>query len=249
MVYVSARALEEELKHLEEELAAARSLEHSTAERHAEEGSQETEAVLEARKIQAKHLEAEREGLVAELRRRAVAEAGWEYDDAWGAGPTARRCALRCGRAGSSASVPTPCCPSAATSSTTARRGRWRGLGVPSPSRASEILAEHGVEWEGSSSPTRSRPCPRGRRDTRRGVRTVLVAPFSPAGNRYALAEARAPPATLRERQAMCYAQRRTRPRARGAQVLRSSPCGDLRSSSDGLLGRTLTRIPSKLSV
>src|SRR5215208_3086569 len=76
MVYVSARALEEELRHLEEERAAARNLEHSTAERHAEEGSQETEAVLQARKIQAEHLEAEREGLVAELRRRAVAEAG-----------------------------------------------------------------------------------------------------------------------------------------------------------------------------
>src|ERR671921_2684298 len=75
MVYVSARALEEELRHLEEELAAARNLEHSTAERHAEEDSQETEAVLEARKIQAEHLQAEREGLVAELRRRAVAEA------------------------------------------------------------------------------------------------------------------------------------------------------------------------------
>ena len=87
MVYVSARALEEELRHLEEELAAARNLEHSTAERHAEEGLQETEAVLEARKIQAEHLEAEREGLVAELRRRAVAEAGWEHDDAGGAGP------------------------------------------------------------------------------------------------------------------------------------------------------------------
>ena len=102
MVYVSARALEEELKHLEEELAAARSLEHSTAERHAEEGSQETEAVLEARKIQAKHLEAEREGLVAELRRRAVAEAGWEYDDAWGAGPDGAPVrSAGCGRAGS----------------------------------------------------------------------------------------------------------------------------------------------------
>ena len=87
MVYVSARAFEEELRHLEEELAAARNLEHSTAERHAEEGSQETEAVLEARKIQAEHLEAEREGLVPELRRRAVAEAGWEHDAAGGAGP------------------------------------------------------------------------------------------------------------------------------------------------------------------
>ena len=87
MVYVSARALEEELRHLEEELAAARNLEHSTAERHAEEGSRETEAVLEARKNHAEHLEAEREGLLAELRRRAVAEAGWEHDDAGGAGP------------------------------------------------------------------------------------------------------------------------------------------------------------------
>ena len=55
---MSARALEEEL-------AVARNLDHSTVERHAEEGSQETEAVLEARKIQAEHLEAEREGLVA----------------------------------------------------------------------------------------------------------------------------------------------------------------------------------------
>ena len=101
MVYVSARALEEELRHLEEELAAARNLEHSTAERHAEEGSQETEAVLEARKIQAEHLEAEREGLVAELRRRTVAEAGWEHDAAGGAGPDGASVrSAGCGRAG-----------------------------------------------------------------------------------------------------------------------------------------------------
>jgi hypothetical protein len=172
MVYVSARALEEELRHLEEELAAARNLEHSTAERHAEEGSQETEAVLQARKIQAEHLEAEREGLVAELRRRAVAEAGWEHDAAGGAGPDgAPGRSAGCGRAGSSASVSTPCCPSAATSSTTARRGRWRGLGgCPLLRGRRSSWPSTGWSGRGSSSPTRSRPCPRGRRDTREGA-------------------------------------------------------------------------------
>jgi hypothetical protein len=112
MVYVSARALEEELRHLEEELAAARNLEHSTAERHAEEGSQETEAVLDARKIQAEHLEAERERLVAELRRRAVAEAGWEHDDAGSAEPDgAPGRSAGCGRAGTLRIGPHPLLP------------------------------------------------------------------------------------------------------------------------------------------
>ena len=233
MVYVSARALEEELRHLEEELAAARNLEHSTAERHAEEGLQETEAVLEARKIQAEHLEAEREGLVAELRRRAVAEAGWEHDDAGGVrGPTARRCALRGAvERGSSASVPTSCCPSAATSSTTARRGRWRGLGecplLRGPRRS---WPSTGWSGRGSSSPTRSRPCPRGRRDTREGAlggfswprlarRGERVRPFVEAQE--------APPAKLRGVTShVLHAQGRTRPREGGAQ--------DHREQADG---------------
>jgi len=151
MVYVSARALEEELRHLEEELAAARNLEHSTAERHAEEGSQETEAVLQARKIQAEHLEAEREGLVAELRRRAVAEAGWEHDAAGGAGPDgAPGRSAGCGRAGKLRIGLHPLLPERGYLLHDRSEGTVAGVrGVPSPSRASELLAEHGVEWEG----------------------------------------------------------------------------------------------------
>jgi hypothetical protein len=172
MVYVSARALEEELRHLEEELAAARNLEHSTAKRHAEEGSQETEAVLEARKIQAEHLQAEREGLVAELRRRAVAEAGWEHDAAGGVGPDGAPVrSAGCGRAGKLRIGLHPLLPERGYLLHDRSEGTVAWVrGVPSPSRASELLAEHGVEWEGSSSPTRSRPCPRGRRDTREGA-------------------------------------------------------------------------------
>jgi hypothetical protein len=151
MVYVSARALEEELRHLEEELAAARNLEHSTAERHAEEGSQETEAVLEARKLQAEHLEAEREGLVAELRRRAVAEAGWEHDDDAGvAGPDGAPVrSAGCGRAGKLRIGPHLLLPERGyllydrAEATVA----WVRE-VPSPARAAELLAEHGVRWE-----------------------------------------------------------------------------------------------------
>jgi hypothetical protein len=164
MVYVSARALEEELRHLEEELAAARNLEHSAAERHAEEGLQETEAVLEARKIQAEHLQAEREGLVAELRRRAVAEAGWEHDDAWGAGPDGAPVrSAGCGRAGRLRIGPHPLLPERGYLLHDRSEGTvaWVRV-VPSPSRASEILAEHGVEWEGELISHSLSPVPEG---------------------------------------------------------------------------------------
>ena len=165
MVYVSARALEEELRHLEEELAAARNLEHSTAERHAEEGSQETEAVLEARKIQAEHLEAEREGLVAELRRRAVAEAGWEHDAAGGgAGPDGAPVrSAGCGRAGKLRIGPHLLLPERGYLLHDRSEGTVAWVrGVPSPSRASEILAEHGVEWEGELLSHTLSPVPEG---------------------------------------------------------------------------------------
>ena len=164
MVYVSARALEEELRHLEEELAVARNLEHSTAERHAEEGSQETEAVLQARKIQAEHLEAEREGLVAELRRRAVAEAGWEHDAAGGAGPDgAPGRSAGCGRAGKLRIGLHPLLPERGYLLHDRSEGTVAWVrGVPSPSRASELLAEHGVEWEGELLSHSLSPVPEG---------------------------------------------------------------------------------------
>lgn len=164
IVYVSARALEEELRHLEEELAAARNLEHSTAERHAEEGSQETEAVLEARKIQAEHLEAEREGLVAELRRRAVAEAGWEHDAAGGAGPDGAPVrSAGCGRAGKLRIGPHLLLPERGYLLHDRSEGTVAWVrGVPSPSRASELLAEHGVEWEGELLSHTLSPVPEG---------------------------------------------------------------------------------------
>jgi hypothetical protein len=161
MVYVSARALEEELRHLEEELAAARNLEHSTAERHAEEGSRETEAVLEARKNHAEHLEAEREGLLAELRRRAVAEAGW---DAGGAGPDGAPVrSAGCGRAGKLRIGPHLLLPERGYLLHDRSEGTVAWVReVPSPSRASEILAEHGVEWEGELLSHTLSPVPEG---------------------------------------------------------------------------------------
>jgi hypothetical protein len=164
MVYVSARALEEELSHLEEELAAARNLEHSTAERHAEEGSQETEAVLDARKIEAEHLEAERERLVAELRRRAVAEAGWEHDDAGSAGPDgAPGRSAGSGRAGTLRIGPHPLLPERGYVLYDRSEGTVAWVrGVPSPSRASELLAEHGVQWEGELLSHSLSPVPEG---------------------------------------------------------------------------------------
>ena len=156
MVYVSARALEEELRHLEEELAAARNLEHSTAERHAEEGLQETEAVLEARKIQAEHLEAEREGLVA--------EAGWEHDDAGGAGPDGAPVrSAGCGRAGRLRIGPHLLLPERGYLLHDRSEGTVAWVRrVPSPSRASELLAEHGVEWEGELLSHTLSPVPEG---------------------------------------------------------------------------------------
>jgi len=86
MAYESTRALKEELARLEEELGAARTVEGAAEDRHAREEAPETEAVLKARRTQTGRLAGEREALVGELRRRAVAEEGWSPDDA-GDGP------------------------------------------------------------------------------------------------------------------------------------------------------------------
>ncbi len=151
MAHQSTRRLEEELARLEEELEAARCRESAAEERHAQEGMGETEAVLEARRTRAEHLQKERAGFLEELRRRAMAEKGWAPDDAGGPGANgAPARSPACGRAGSLRIGPHPLLPERGylihdrTEATVAWVRR-----VPSPARAAEVLAEHGVEWQG----------------------------------------------------------------------------------------------------
>ena len=150
MAHASTGRLRDELGRVEEELGSARLQEYRTGERHDREGTAETEAVLGSRRTRTERLEEERGGLVAELGRRAVAGAGWSPDDAGGSGPDGGPAPPpACGMAGTLRIGPHPLLP---------ERG-WlihdRSAGtvawvreVPSPAGASEILAEHGVEWE-----------------------------------------------------------------------------------------------------
>ena len=150
MAHASTGRLRDELGRVEEELGSARLQEYRTGERHDREGTAETEAVLGSRRTRTERLEEERGGLVAELGRRAVAGAGWSPDDAGGSGHAGGPAPPpACGMAGTLRIGPHPLLP---------ERG-WlihdRSAGtvawvreVPSPAGASEILAEHGVEWE-----------------------------------------------------------------------------------------------------
>jgi hypothetical protein len=149
MAYRSTRQLEEELARLEEELEAARSLERASAERHAREDMPETEAVLEARRTQVEHLGKKRDRLLEELRQRAVEEMGWAPDDDV-EDPEADRASAGCGRAGRLRIGLHPLLPERGyiiydrVDATVA----WVRE-VPSPALAAELLAKHGVEWEG----------------------------------------------------------------------------------------------------
>jgi len=151
MAYESTRALEGELARLEGELEAARGLEEDAEGRHAEEDAPETEALLEARRTKAEQLAGERDGLVGELRRRAVAENGWTPDAAGGSGPDGEPApSSGCGRAGRLRIGPHPLLPERGYLIHDRAEGTVAWVRkVPSPSRASEILAEHGVGWEG----------------------------------------------------------------------------------------------------
>jgi hypothetical protein len=148
MAYRSTLQLEEELAYLEEELKAARSLERASAERHTREDTPETEAVLEARRMQVEHLGKKRDGLLGELRRQAVEEMGWAPDDDV-EGPEADGASAGCGRAGRLRIGPHPLLPERGyiihdrVDATVA----WVRE-VPSPALAAELLAKHGVEWE-----------------------------------------------------------------------------------------------------
>ncbi len=151
MAYQSTHQLEEGLARLEEELEAAQRLESAAEERHAQEGMEETEAVLEARRTRTEHLRKERASFLEELARRAVVEKGWAPDAAGGPGADgAPARSPACGRAGRLRIGPHPLLPERGyliydrTEATVA----WV-RGVPSPARAAELLAEHGVQWEG----------------------------------------------------------------------------------------------------
>src|SRR5215213_6208431 len=128
MAYLSTHRLQEEMDRVEQELEAALVLERAAKDRHAEEGLPETEAVLEACRTRTAHLRKERVGFLEELRRRAVKEKDWKPDTAEGTGTDGAPARTPgCGRAGRLRIGPTPCFPSAATSSTTGPRRRLPG--------------------------------------------------------------------------------------------------------------------------
>jgi hypothetical protein len=151
MAYQSTHRLEEEMDRVEQELEAALVLERAAKDRHAEEGLPETEAVLEARRTRTAHLRKERVGFLEELRRRAVTEKGWKPDAAEDTGTDgAPARSPGCGRAGRLRIGPHPLLPERGyllydrAEATVA----WVRE-VPSPACAAELLAEHGVPWEG----------------------------------------------------------------------------------------------------
>ena len=151
MTHRSARWIEEELGRVEGELEEARELEDATEARHAREGMEETEAALGARRTRAARLAEERDALVGELGRRAVAENGWSPDDAGGAGPDGEPArSPACGKAGSLRIGPHPLLPERGWIVHDRSEGTVAWVReVPSPDLASEILTEHGVGWEG----------------------------------------------------------------------------------------------------
>jgi hypothetical protein len=152
----STRWIEEELARVSEQLGAAQDLERAAQERHGEEDTPEAERLRE-----------QRSRLVGELNQRAVEEKGWSPDRAEGG-----EAPPGCRRAGRLRIGPHPLLPERGyiihdrTEATVA----WV-RGVPSPARAAELLAEHGIEWEGDRCPTRSRPCRRRRRGDGRNYR------------------------------------------------------------------------------
>src|SRR5688572_2203508 len=120
-------------------------------ERQADEGLPEMEAVRVARRTRTAHLRKERVGFLEELRRRAVKEKGWKPDAAEDTGTDGAPARTPgCGRAGRLRIGPHPLLPERGyvlydrAEATVA----WVRE-VPSPARAAELLAEHGIRWEG----------------------------------------------------------------------------------------------------
>jgi len=140
----STRQLHEELAWLSAQLEAARALEHAAEERHSDEAMAETEAALEGRREEVLGLRERCTQLLKELDRRAVIEKGWEPDRNQGG-----EALPGTGRAGRLHIGPHPLLP---------ERGyviydrAWATVAwvrrVPTPTRAEELIREHGVLWE-----------------------------------------------------------------------------------------------------
>jgi hypothetical protein len=141
----STRQLHEELAWLSAQLEAARDLERAAEERHSDEGMVETETALEGRREEVLRLRERRTRLVKELNRRAVAEKGWEPDRNQGG-----EALPGTGRAGRLRMGPHPLLPERGYVIYDRARATvvWVRR-VPTPTRAEELLREHGVLWEG----------------------------------------------------------------------------------------------------
>ncbi len=140
----STRQLHEELAWLSAQLEAARDLEHAAEERHSDEGMAETEAALEGRREEVLGLRERRTRLVKELDRRAVAEKGWEPDRNQGG-----EALPGTGRAGRLRIGPHPLLPERGYVIHDRARATVAWVRrVPTPTRAGELMHEHGVPWE-----------------------------------------------------------------------------------------------------
>ncbi len=140
----STRQLQEESAQLLRQLEAARELERAAEERHSNEDMAETEAALKGRREEVLGLRKRYAWLLEELDWRAVAEKGWAPERSEGnESPPVE------GRAGRLRIVPQPL---------SGERGfvirdhlkakvAWVRR-VPTPARASELLAEHGIQWQ-----------------------------------------------------------------------------------------------------
>jgi hypothetical protein len=141
----STRQLHEELAWLSAQLEAARDLERAAEKRHSNEDMAETEAALKGRREEALGLRERHAWLLEELDRRAVAEKGWAPERSEG-----NESPSGAGRAGRLHIDPHPLSGERGFVIRDHLRAKVAWVRrVPTPARASELLAEHGVPWEG----------------------------------------------------------------------------------------------------
>lgn len=140
----STRQLHEELAWLSAQLEAARVLERAAEERHSDEAMAETEAALEGRREEVLGLRERRTQLLKELDRRAMTEKGWEPDRNQGG-----EAVPGTGRAGRLHVGPHPLLPERGYVIYDRARATVAWVRrVPTPTRAEELIREHGVLWE-----------------------------------------------------------------------------------------------------
>lgn len=159
---MSTPLLKERLGALGEDARAAEERERAAEARHAREGAPETEAALEGRREEAGRLEVKRRRLAGELRRRAVAMKGWALEEGIAEGSDESPPPVAGVAGGGRLRVgPHPLLPERGYLLHDRASGEVAWVReVPTPDRAAELLAEHGVAWEGELVSHRLSPVP-----------------------------------------------------------------------------------------